>query len=50
MIFQGGRAIHSITGMVSRSVLGNEIKKTPSGEVTPAPYIVNLRPGKENIK
>ncbi len=41
MIFQGGEAIHSITGMVSQGVLDNAIKKALAGEAMPAPFIVN---------
>jgi thioredoxin 1 len=40
MIFQGGKAINSITGMVSQSVLEDAIKKALTGEATPAPFIV----------
>jgi thioredoxin 1 len=41
MIFQGGKAINSITGMVSQGVLEDTIKKALSGEASPAPFIVN---------
>ena len=41
MIFQGGKAINSITGMVSQSVLEEAIQKALAGEATPAPFIVN---------
>lgn len=41
MIFQGGKAIHSITGMVSRGALEDAIQKALAGEATPAPFIVN---------
>lgn len=41
MIFQGGEAINSITGMVSQRVLEEAIQKALSGEVTPAPFIIN---------
>jgi thioredoxin 1 len=41
MIFQGGEAINSITGMVSQSVIENAIKKALAGEAMPAPFIVN---------
>jgi thioredoxin 1 len=40
MIFQGEKVIHSITGMVAKSVVEDQIKKTLSGETTPAPFIV----------
>jgi hypothetical protein len=41
MIFQGGNAINSITGMVSQSVLEDAIKKALAGDAMPAPFIVN---------
>ncbi len=41
MIFQGGEAINSITGMVSQGVLDDAIKKALSGKAMPAPFIVN---------
>ena len=41
MIFQGGKPIHSVTGMVSQGVLEEAIKKALSGETSPAPFIVN---------
>jgi thioredoxin 1 len=41
MIFQGGEAIHSITGMVSQGVLEDAIKKALAGEAMPAPFMVN---------
>ncbi|WP_372682793.1 thioredoxin [Desulfosarcina sp.] len=41
MIFQGGKAINSITGMVSQGVLENAIKKALAGDAMPAPFIVN---------
>ena len=41
MIFQGGNAINSITGLVSQSVLEDAIKKALAGEAMPAPFIVN---------
>lgn len=40
MIFQGGKAIDSITGMVSQGVLDDAIKKALAGESMPAPFIV----------
>ena len=41
MIFQGGNAIDSITGMVSQSVIENAIDRALAGEASPAPFIVN---------
>jgi thioredoxin 1 len=41
MIFQGGKPINSITGMVSQGVLEEAIKKALVGEAMPAPFIVN---------
>ena len=41
MIFQGGKVINSITGMVSRGVLEDAIKKALAGDAMPAPFIVN---------
>lgn len=41
MIFQGGNAINSITGMVSQSVLEDAINKALAGDAMPAPFIVN---------
>ena len=41
MVFQGGKAIDSITGMVSRAVLENAIDRALAGEASPAPFIVN---------
>jgi thioredoxin 1 len=41
IIFQEGKPVNSITGMVSRSALEEAIQKTLSGEDTPAPFIVN---------
>lgn len=40
MIFQGEKAVYSITGMVARSVVEDRIKKTLAGETMPAPFIV----------
>lgn len=41
MIFQGGKPIHSITGMVSQGVLEEAIQKALAGEAMPAPFLVN---------
>ncbi len=41
MIFQGGKTINSITGMVSQGVLEDAIKKALAGDAMPAPFIVN---------
>jgi thioredoxin 1 len=41
IIFQGGEAINSITGMVSQGVLEDAITKALAGEAMPAPFIVN---------
>ncbi len=41
MIFQGGKAINSIIGMVSQSVLEEAIQKALAGKAIPAPFIVN---------
>ncbi len=41
MIFQGGKVINSITGMVSQGVLEDAIKKALAGDVIPAPIILN---------
>ena len=41
MIFQGGEAINSITGMVSQSVLEDAIKNALLGKAMPVPFIVN---------
>ena len=41
MIFHQGQPIHSVTGMVSQSVLEEAINKALAGETTPAPFIVN---------
>ena len=41
MIFQGGKAINSITGMVSQGVVEDAIKKALAGDAMPAPFIVN---------
>jgi thioredoxin 1 len=41
MIFQEGQPIHSVTGLVSQSVLEEAIQKALAGEATPAPFIVN---------
>jgi thioredoxin 1 len=40
MIFKGGEAINSITGLVSQGVLDKAIKKALAGEAMPAPFIV----------
>jgi thioredoxin 1 len=41
MIFYQGQPIHSVTGMVSQSVLEDAIQKALAGETAPAPFIVN---------
>jgi thioredoxin 1 len=41
MIFQGGKAIDSITGIVSSAALENAIDRALAGDTIPATFIVN---------
>ncbi len=40
MLFQGGKTIQSIIGVVSQSVIEEAIQKAIAGEAAPAPFIV----------
>jgi thioredoxin 1 len=40
MIFKGGEAVHSVTGMVSQGALEEDIKRVLAGEAMQMPFIV----------
>ena len=40
MIFKGGEAVHSVTGMVSQGALEEDIKKVLAGKATQPPFII----------